>query len=88
MYYPYFKKDLRYVTLEVISMQCVYEIPDIHCTKCAKKISLALGFTSGIDSSEVDFKEKKATVEINPEKISKYKIKEIIVALGFSAMLV
>ena len=69
-------------------MQCVYEIPDIHCTKCARKIGLALGFTSGVDSSCVDFKEKTATVEINPDKISKYKIKAIIVALGFSAMLV
>ena len=69
-------------------MQCVYEIPDIHCTKCAQKIGLALKFTSGVDFSEVDFKERKATVDINPEKISKYKIKGIIVALGFSAMLV
>ncbi|MCE7742229.1 MAG: heavy-metal-associated domain-containing protein [Candidatus Heimdallarchaeota archaeon] len=69
-------------------MQCVYEIPDIHCKNCARKIGLALGFTSGVDSSEVSFSEKKATVEINPEKISKYKIKAIIVALGFSAMLV
>ncbi|MHA1198826.1 MAG: heavy-metal-associated domain-containing protein [Candidatus Heimdallarchaeaceae archaeon] len=69
-------------------MQCVYEIPDIHCQKCARKIGLALGFTSGIDFSEVNFKERTATVEINPDKISKYKIKAIIVALGFSAMLV
>jgi len=69
-------------------MQCVINIPDIHCTKCARKIGLALKFTSGVDSSVVDFKEKKATVDIDTDKISKYKIKGIIVALGFSAMLV
>ncbi len=69
-------------------MLCVYEIPDMHCTKCARKISLALGYTCGIDSAEVSFKEKTATVDINPDKITTNKIKAIIVALGFSAMLV
>ncbi len=69
-------------------MQCVYDIPDIHCAKCARKIGLALGFTSGVDSSEISLKEKRAIVEIDPNKITKNKIKAIIVALGFSAMLV
>lgn len=69
-------------------MQCVYDIPDMHCANCARKISLALGFTSGVDSSEVSLKDKKAIVDIDPKKITKNKIKAIIVALGFSAMLV
>ena len=72
----------------MIKLKCVYEIPDIHCTKCARKISLALGFTYGVDSSQVSLQEKTAIVEIDPDKITKNKIKAIIIALGFSAMLV
>ena len=66
----------------------VYEISDIHCNKCAAKIRLALEYTSGVESTEVSLKEKTAIVNIDPEKITTKKIKGIIVALGFSAMLV
>jgi copper chaperone CopZ len=72
----------------VVKLQCIFEIPDMHCTNCARKISLTLGFLSGIDSSEVNFQQKKAIVEINPAKISQNKIKLIIIALGFSALLI
>ncbi|NPD88938.1 MAG: heavy-metal-associated domain-containing protein [Asgard group archaeon] len=63
------------------------EISDIHCSKCAKIIALALEQTAGIECSEVDYGEKQATVKIENLVISSYKIKTMIVALGFTAML-
>ena len=63
------------------------EISDIHCTKCAKKIALALEQTAGVESSEVDYSGKQATVNIENLIVSSFKIKTMIVALGFSAML-
>lgn len=64
------------------------EIEDIHCSKCARKISLALEYTAGVESSEVDFKEKQAIVKIENLIVSSSKIKAMIVALGFSAIFV
>ena len=63
------------------------DIQDIHCRKCAHKIALALEQTLGVESSEVNFKEKQASVVIDNYIISGSKIKAIIIALGFSAML-
>ncbi|MHA1954677.1 MAG: heavy-metal-associated domain-containing protein [Candidatus Heimdallarchaeaceae archaeon] len=63
------------------------EISDIHCNKCAKKIALALEQTAGVESSNVDYGGKQATVEIENLIVSSYKIKMMLVALGFSAML-
>ncbi|MCG3221085.1 MAG: heavy-metal-associated domain-containing protein [Candidatus Heimdallarchaeota archaeon] len=63
------------------------EISDIHCNKCAKIIALALKQTAGVESSTVDYDEKQATVNIENLIISSYKIKTMIVALGFTAML-
>ena len=64
-----------------------YEIENIHCKRCAEKIELALKYTAGIETSEVDFEEKQVTVEINPFQITSLKIKMMLVALGFSAMI-
>jgi copper chaperone CopZ len=63
------------------------EIEDIHCSKCARKIAVALEYTAGVESSEIDLKEKQATVKIENLIITGSKIKAMIVALGFSAML-
>lgn len=63
------------------------EILDIHCSKCAKKIALALEQTAGVENSEVDYSGKQATVKIENLIVSSYKIKMMLVALGFSAML-
>ena len=63
-----------------------FEIPDIHCNKCAKKILLALEQTAGIESSNVDYNERQATVQIESLVISSKKIKAMLIALGFSAI--
>ena len=71
-----------------MKQQFVYEISDIHCARCAKKISLALGYTFGVESTEVSLKNKTAVVSLDLARVTTSKIKGIIVALGFSAMLV
>lgn len=63
------------------------EIEDIHCSKCAHKIELALEYTAGVENSKVDFSGKQATVQIENLIISSSKIKAMIIALGFSAIL-
>jgi copper chaperone CopZ len=64
-----------------------YNIPDMHCKKCAKKISLALKFTAGVSSTNVDLEKHHATVTIDPSIITGSKIKAMLGALGFNAMI-
>ena len=64
-----------------------YDIPDIHCKKCADKIALVLKYTAGVSSSEVSLENHHATVKLDPHVISGVKIKAMLVALGFSAMI-
>ena len=64
------------------------DIQDIHCKKCAHKIALALEQTLGVETSEVNFKERQASLVIDNLMISRSKIKAIIIALGFSAILI
>ena len=64
-----------------------FDIPDIHCNRCAKKILLALEQTAGVESSNVDYYEKQATVKFENLIITSKKIKAMLIALGFSVML-
>ena len=64
-----------------------YEVENIHCKKCAEKIKLALKYTAGIESSEVNLTEKQVKVKIDPFQITSSKIKMMLIALGFSAMI-
>ncbi len=64
-----------------------YNIPDIHCKKCADKIALALQFTAGISSTNVNLENHHATVQIDPTIINGTKIKAMLGALGFNAMI-
>lgn len=64
-----------------------YEIENIHCKKCAEKIELALKYTAGIETSEVNLAEKQVKVKIDPFQITSSKIKMMLIALGFSAMI-
>ena len=73
--------------LEPMKQTISFEIPDIHCSKCAKKILLALEQTAGIENSDVNYGEKQATVQIESLVISSNKIKAMLIALGFSAMI-
>jgi copper chaperone CopZ len=70
-----------------MTQNLVYDIPDMHCKKCANVIKLALDYTAGVEKTEIKFSDRNAIVSIDPKIISKKKIKAIIIALGFSAML-
>ena len=65
-----------------------YNIPDIHCKHCANKIALALQYTAGVSSSKVNLETHNATVHIDPMVISGMRIKAMLVALGFTAMII
>ena len=70
-----------------MTQDLVLDIPDIHCKICANIIKKALGFTAGVETIEINFDERNASVYINPERITSKKIKTIVIALGFSAMI-
>lgn len=70
-----------------MTQDLVLDIPDIHCKICANIIKKALGFTAGVETIEINFEERNASVSINPERITSKKIKTIVIALGFSAMI-
>ncbi|MCK4897057.1 MAG: heavy-metal-associated domain-containing protein [Candidatus Heimdallarchaeota archaeon] len=65
-----------------------YNIPDMHCNKCANKISLALQFTAGVSSANVTLENHHAIVKINPAIITGIRIKAMIIALGYNAMII
>jgi copper chaperone CopZ len=65
-----------------------YNIPDMHCKKCADKISLALQFTAGVSSADVSLDTLHATVQIDPLMITGKRIKAMIIALGYNAMII
>ena len=64
-----------------------YNIPDLHCKNCANKIALALKFTAGVNFTKISLENNHAIVKIDPQIISGTRIKAMIVALGFSAMI-
>ncbi len=70
-----------------MNQDVVFDIPDIHCKICANIIKQALYFTAGVEEIETSFEERNASVSINPEMITSKKIKTMIIALGFSAMI-
>ena len=65
-----------------------YNIPDMHCKKCANKISLALQFTAGVSSAKISLEDHHAIVNIDPMIISGTRIKAMINALGHNAMII
>ncbi len=64
-----------------------FDIPDIHCKKCASKIQLALESVSGVESTEFNVQQKHAKIIIDTLKTNGSKIKAMILALGFTAMI-
>ncbi len=65
-----------------------YNIPDMHCKKCANKIALALRFTAGVSSANISLDDHHATVQIDPMIITGTRIKAMIIALGYNAMII
>ncbi len=76
------------VILRAMRLVIEYEVENLHCKKCVEKIELALMYTAGIETSEVNFEEKQVKVKINPFQITSKKIKMMLLALGFSAMII
>ncbi|MHA1223302.1 MAG: heavy-metal-associated domain-containing protein [Candidatus Heimdallarchaeaceae archaeon] len=68
--------------------QIKVEIPDIHCKKCAAKIKLALDYTAGVNSVELHVDDKYIIAEIDSFIISRQRLKTLLIALGFSALLI
>ena len=64
-----------------------FDIPDIHCKKCASIIKQALESVSGVESTEFSVQQKHAKVVIDTLKTDSSKIKAMILALGFTAMI-
>ena len=64
-----------------------FDIPDIHCKKCAAKIQQALESISGVESTELSVQQKHAKIVIDTLKTNGSKIKAMMLALGFTAMI-
>lgn len=58
----------------------------MHCESCAKTIERALISEKGLISVKVNFSLGKATIEYDPEKIDKEKIKKAIKKTGYQAL--
>ena len=82
------KIPINTVILKIMILTVEYNIPDMHCNKCANKISLALQFTAGVSSAKINLDDHHATVKIDPAIISGSRIKEMIIALGHNAMII
>ncbi len=82
------KTPIITVVLRTMKLTVEYNIPDMHCKKCADKISLALQFTAGVSSADVSLDTLHATVQIDPLMITGKRIKAMIIALGYNAMII
>lgn len=71
-----------------MNQDLVFDIPNIHCKICANIIKQALYFTAGVEEIETSFEEGNAIVSIDTELITSKKIKTMIIALGFSAVII
>ena len=60
-----------------MTQQLVYDIPDMHCKKCANVLKLALGFTAGVEKTEISLEKLNASISIDPKIISKNKRKQM-----------
>src|SRR3989338_8190545 len=62
------------------------KIYGMYCASCALTIERNLKRAKGVKSANVNFATEKATVEFEPEKITKEKIEEIIDSLGYKVI--
>ena len=62
------------------------KIYGMDCASCALTIERNLKRAKGVKSANVNFATEKATVEFEPEKITKEKIEEIIDSLGYKVI--
>lgn len=57
------------------------------CSGCALSIKSRFKKVEGVSSIDVSFKNRQATVEYDPEKVSPHKFAEIINGMGYEAKL-
>ncbi|MCG3216961.1 MAG: heavy-metal-associated domain-containing protein [Candidatus Heimdallarchaeota archaeon] len=65
-----------------------FDIPNIHCKNCALKIQQSLERMLGVESVDCDVDNHNAKVIINPLKIDVKKIQTMLIALGFTALII
>lgn len=61
----------------------VYPIAKLKCASCANSVEKLLNKTQGIHKTEVNYANKKVTIEFDEETISEQKIKKIVKNAGF-----
>ena len=67
------------------SSMCIVSlyIPHIHCSSCIWILENLQKLQSGINSSQVNFPEKKVRITYNPEKVSLQEIVEMLCSIGY-----
>ena len=71
--------DFQESTTEIISLQ----IPHIHCSSCIWILENLQRLEKGINSSQVNFPEKKVRITYNPEKVTLKKIVLLLNSIGY-----
>lgn len=62
-------------------MKKVFNVSGMHCASCSKIIEMDLD--GKVNSSNIDFKSGKATIDFDDKKISSKQIAEIITKAGY-----
>jgi copper ion binding protein len=60
-------------------------LPTIQCQTCVETIKTAIQKVEGVESVNIDLKEKRAHVHFDPAKTSQEKIEKAIAAAGYDA---
>jgi len=67
--------------------QAVFHVDGMTCGGCEAGVRIALEKLPGVQKSEVSYKESRAAVTYNPEKVSTLDMKAAIESLGYRAKL-
>lgn len=65
--------------------EIILNIEGMHCTGCSNRLTKVLNNIDGIESAEVSFETKKATIKYDGSKVSVETIKAEIEEAGFKA---
>lgn len=70
---------------EFIMKEIILNIEGMHCTGCSNRLTKVLNNIEGVESAEVSFETKKATIKYDESKVSVETIKAEIEEAGFKA---
>ena len=65
--------------------EIILNIEGMHCTGCSNRLTKVLNNIDGVESAEVRFETKKATIKYDESKVSVETIKAEIEEAGFKA---